>query len=343
MPYPQRRKLGMTIDCALAACVLLFGRHAASQTTGESRTFTADSEIGFVAFWLDANTLAGDARDSTIKLWDIRSGERKRVAKLGTIMEPSAVGAVAPSFTGLGISALSPNGKTVATGRADGAVELWDSETGKLMRTLLGPAGPGSGVNAIAFSPDGKTLASASDDGTAQLWDVEKGALLFTLRDGVGEVAALSFSPRSEALATASADANIRIWNTRTGVLEHTLTDLALETLALAYSPDGKTLASGGADKNVYLWDTISWTPRARLTGQSETIDALAFSPDGRVLASGGMSPLSVSAPAELRLWSVSSGELQKVFNLDHQVASVAFSPDGKMLAAADFEKNVKL
>ena len=63
-------------------------------------------------------------------------------------------------------AALSPDGKTLATGSYDQKIKLWNVETGKEIKTLSGHNGA---VFSLAFRPDGKILASASADRTVKL------------------------------------------------------------------------------------------------------------------------------------------------------------------------------
>src|SRR5207248_4997267 len=112
-----------------------------------------------LVFAADAKTLiSGGWQDATVLLWDLTSGkERTRVEAKG----------------GLAVEALSPDGKTLATGGANGphAVVLWDAATGKESDPFPGNTSP---VSAAAFSPDGKLAVTGGGlrgDPVARLWD----------------------------------------------------------------------------------------------------------------------------------------------------------------------------
>ena len=51
----------------------------------------------------------------------------------------------------------------------DSTVKIWDSHTGKLVRSFRGHTGL---VSSLAFSPDGRRLVSGSRDKTVKVWDV---------------------------------------------------------------------------------------------------------------------------------------------------------------------------
>ena len=95
-------------------------------------------------------------------------------AALPTSGPPAPMVSAAPFYRAV---TYSPDGKLLAAG-GNGAIQLWDVESGLMLRVFQGHEGE---ITSVAFSPDGKTLASGSFDNTVRLWDAESGGCLAVL------------------------------------------------------------------------------------------------------------------------------------------------------------------
>ncbi len=181
--------------------------------------------------------------------------------------------------------ALSPDGKALAAGGADGKVRLLDPATGAVTATLAGHQGE---VRCAAFSPDGKLLATGSALSLeVRLWDVAGRQGVGVLKGHTSTVWGLAFSPDGKVLATASGDGTAKLWDVAGRKEWATCRGHNGPVHAVAFDPEGKRLATAGGDHTVKLWDTATGHGRATLRGHARGIWSLAFTPDGKVLATG--------------------------------------------------------
>lgn len=268
--------------------------------------------------------------------------------------------------------AVSPNGKTIASGSWDGTIQLWHVSIDNARIPIQTLAGHTGAVWSVAISSDGKLLASGSADQTVKIWDLRTGELLNTFKGHSAGIFSVAFSPDNSLVASGSFDKTIKLWNINQnksesyserypgyfkgythGVsepyygkyssensqpyLQQTLVGHTQEVQSVAFSPDGQTLASGSTDGTVKLWNVNTGKAFRTLFGHTDSVWSVAIAPDGKTLASG-------SWDRTVKLWNLETGELQRTLNgHSKQVYSVAFSPDGRILASGDLGGTIKL
>jgi len=230
--------------------------------------------------------------------------------------------------------AFDPRGSTLASGSRDGTVKLWETRSGKLLRTLNEKSGR---VWSVAFDPQGETLAGGAGLGSVELWEARSGKLLRTLEGHSNWAATVAFDPQGSMLASGSFDDTVKLWDARGGKLLRTLNGHQAWVRSITFDPQGSTLASGSDDGTVKLWEARSGKLLRTFEGHRGRVHSVAFDPQGSTLASG-------SSDETVKLWETRSGKLLRTLEGHTMtVSGVAFSPDGHLLASQSFDQTIRL
>ena len=151
---PDGRSARMTGDDGRSVRVVDFDLMTGLSTS--SRPLAAPTKVVRTVISPDGRYLASvpivppsstQTRDWSAVVWDV---DRDREALFVR---------TAPGTPHVWDVAFAPDGTTLAVGRTDGAVELWDIPSRRLLKTMRGHS-EGFGFSLLKFAPDGSTLAS---------------------------------------------------------------------------------------------------------------------------------------------------------------------------------------
>jgi RNA polymerase sigma factor (sigma-70 family) len=222
-------------------------------------------------------------------------------------------------------AAFSPDGKMLATGGNEGAIQLRNVRTGKVLGQLAGHTRPVLGLRFV----DQNTLASTSEDRTVRLWDVSARKEVRSFSGHRGTPMGVAVSPDRKTLATAGFFPAVCVWDVATGRLLHRLGAEGEQADSIAFSLDGQMLAFGDDHGYIRLHDASTSKEIRRWKGHTSMVTALSFSADGKSLLSGS------SWESIPRRWEASTGkEMNPITSHRATVELLGFSTDGKTLVS---------
>ncbi|KAH7343492.1 WD40-repeat-containing domain protein [Rhizoctonia solani] len=140
-------------------------------------------------------TLISGSYDTTVRVWDIVTGECKWTLDGHSQKVYSVV--------------LDPQRNQAMSGSMDGTVRIWSLATGQALHTLTGHS---SLVGLLGLSPT--HLVSAAADSTLRIWDPATGALQHTLSAHTG---AITCFQHDEFKVLSGSDGTLKMWDVREG------------------------------------------------------------------------------------------------------------------------------
>ncbi|HRX84106.1 MAG TPA: protein kinase [Phycisphaerae bacterium] len=275
-----------------------------------------NAEIANIQFNSNGTQIAtvGEGLDRAIRVWDIAPARDPAVLRGHTsYVYPVAV---------------SPDGRTIASGGWDNTIRLWDADTRAARATFRGCT---SHLVALTFSPDGLRLLSASDGGTLRVWEVATGREIRAYQPGRA-VRFAAFVADSVRVRWTGAEATaITVWDTDTGECSQRLFAELARMPGRSVSADGRfaVITTSGGNRLVRIADGAPALP-------GPVGEAFAFGPKGLATRFVDIDP---AAPCTLRVWDLAAGTQVGTLrgHTGRTVYDIAFTVDGsRVLSAGD-------
>ena len=281
--------------------------------------------INSIDFSADGSILAYDS-GSNVVIWDMLNNSQKTVIEGTNDYDVLCV-------------AISPNGKTIASGTRYGITYLYDVETSIKKATY---SIRGHNITGVEFSPDGQSLLIEGTDSTRSksilLIDVNTHKELGEITVNDDDMNGIAFSPDGKKIVCASQKKdNLLLWD-----IQHTPDHEENKNMkcwiseSVTFSPDSSMIAVGGLGQvTLYYAETgkqIGFHPP-----NSAQVLSVAFSPDGKTLAS--------ATDHEIYLWDIDSAQPITTIksNSGKMVKSIAISPDGRNIASGGMDESLTL
>lgn len=217
------------------------------------------------------NLLISGSRDRSILVWTITQGETEYGYPRRSLRGHSHF---------VSDICITSDGSFALSGSWDGALRLWELNTGRCIRQFVSHR---KDVITVAISPTNRQILSGGRDRSIKLWNI-LGQCKNTLSGQNGHsdwVSCVRFSPIAEnnTFVSSGWDRVVKVWNLTDCTLTKDLIGHTAYVNTVTISPDGSLCASGGKDGIAILWE-LKEGKRLYSLPAGDIIYALAFSPN---------------------------------------------------------------
>lgn len=254
---------------------------------------------------------------NNIRVWDLETGQTIR------------------SFGSLAQELAFVTEEHLVTAGSDLVVQVWNIDTGEVVRPLMGATHAVVGLEA---APDSALVVAGCHNGRVITWDTASGAIM---HDFMGEsLMAIAAVQGTNQLITGHPTNLVRVKHRETGdnlrvFGGHTTST----TMGVGFSPDGRHVVSGGVELFTRLWNRTNAQPHIVLPGHGAGTQAATFSPDGNYILTTFGAPVYSA-----QLWNPQSGLVEREF-FGHTgwLLTAVFSPDGQRVATGAQDGTARL
>lgn len=290
--------------------------------------------------------LATSGKDSTIGLWRvIISGGG--AAETMELISSDLIKSIKPRLmipTAVLSVSYTPCGKQILAACADCKVRIWNTTSGRKLRTIKVSQTSGHSEEKIhaVLAPNGAAVLAVTLKSVMSVWDPATGAVAGSIRTG-SETAltGISYTADNKRLVSCSAAGAFKVWNTVEDALEGQYVCMNQAVLmGLSCSPDNRHVAFACTDHTVQLYCFL--LPQS---GDSKASTAPAVVAAAAAAAAAGAKPAKPAKPVKpTKPGKPAAIELRHVLRgHTSSVMCVAFSPTGQRVASGSLDSSVKV
>jgi len=253
-------------------------------------------------------TIISGSRDCTIRIWDLISGECKKVLK-------------GHNNT---VSSVDVDDEIIASGSFDNTIRIWDKINGNCLKILEGHKG-----NILDLKLNGDKLVSCSEDQTIKIWDWKQGICMETIECHERKISKVAVN--KDKLISASWDHNVKVWEMNTCKCCHTYEGHgdAIDCL----DSRENLIVSGDQANTIFIWDLEKEKKIRELHGHERTVLDLFL--EGNIL-------YSCSKDKSIRLWDISTGNCIKKLE-GHSDAVLSIWKEDNYLVSASADTTIRV
>ncbi len=227
--------------------------------------------------------------------------------------------------------AFSPDGSKIITGGHDGLIKLWDTETGKIIKSINGNGTP---IRSVSFSPNGTQIVSGTDDKIITLWNLKTGNKEKEFVGHTVGIESIAFSPDGNYIISSAGAGGrnygeIKLWSVDSGNEMRSFTGYSGSIRSVAFLSNNKQFLSAGDDTFIRLWDIESGNVIRIFQGHNYPVKSISVTQDDSLIVSGSG---DYSNHGQIIVWDTHSGKPLRFYNeMNDKVSSVCFSPNKKV------------